>query len=150
MDPIAYEQPQGLSLAPFRALRPAVGNDRLGRLLCPPYDVITAADRAALLAATDPELRRALERYAQGQPVDLRPFKIDLSRTTPYRKKVLEAARRCGIEPTIIRQPGIAMDIDHPVDLAAFLRLPQSAGTRTRAFLESADIPRLLAERGIG
>ena len=48
----------------------------------------------------------------------------------------LAAARRCGIEPTVIRQPGIAMDIDHPVDLAAFLRLPQSAGTRTLAFLE--------------
>ena len=58
----------------------------------------------------------------------------------------LEAARRCGIEPTVIRQPGIAMDIDHPVDLAAFLRLPQSAGTRTRAFLEEAGIPKLLAE----
>ena len=57
----------------------------------------------------------------------------------------LEAARRCGIEPTVIRQPGIAMDIDHPVDLAAFLRLPQSAGTRTRAFLEEAGIPKLLA-----
>ncbi len=38
----------------------------------------------------------------------------------------LDAARRSGIEPTVIRQPGIAMDIDHPVDLAAFLRLPQS------------------------
>jgi 2-phospho-L-lactate guanylyltransferase len=61
----------------------------------------------------------------------------------------LEAARRCGIEPTVIRQPGIAMDIDHPVDLAAFLRLPQSAGTRTRAFLEEAGIPKLLIERGI-
>ncbi len=62
----------------------------------------------------------------------------------------LDAARRVGIEPTVIRQPGIAMDIDHPADLAAFLRLPQSAGTRTRAFLEEAGIPRLLAERGIG
>jgi methylated-DNA-[protein]-cysteine S-methyltransferase len=41
-----------------------------------------------------PELRRALERYAQGQPVDLRPFKIDLGPTTPYRKRVLETARR--------------------------------------------------------
>ena len=61
----------------------------------------------------------------------------------------LEAARRVGIEPTVIRQPGIAMDIDHPVDLAMFLRLPQSAGTHTRAFLEEAGIPRLLAERGI-
>ena len=62
----------------------------------------------------------------------------------------LDAARRAGIEPTVIRQPGIAMDIDHPVDLAAFLRLPQSAGTRTRAFLEEANIPQLLQQRGVG
>ncbi len=41
-----------------------------------------------------PELRHALERYAQGQLVDLRPFKIDLGPTTPYRKRVLETARR--------------------------------------------------------
>lgn len=41
-----------------------------------------------------PELRRALERYAQGRPVDLRPFKIDLGPMTQYRKRVLEAARR--------------------------------------------------------
>jgi methylated-DNA-[protein]-cysteine S-methyltransferase len=41
-----------------------------------------------------PELRRALERYAQGQLVDLAPFQIDLGETTPYRKRVLEAARR--------------------------------------------------------
>lgn len=39
----------GLSLAPFRALRPSVDGDRLARLLCPPYDVITPADRARLL-----------------------------------------------------------------------------------------------------
>jgi 2-phospho-L-lactate guanylyltransferase len=60
----------------------------------------------------------------------------------------LDAARRQGIEPTVVRQPGIAMDIDHPVDLAAFLRLPQSAGTRTRALLEELGVPALLAERG--
>jgi 2-phospho-L-lactate/phosphoenolpyruvate guanylyltransferase len=62
----------------------------------------------------------------------------------------LDAARRQGFEPTIIRQPGIAMDIDHPVDLATFLRLPQSAGTRTRTLLEELGVPALLAERGIG
>jgi hypothetical protein len=28
-----------------------------------------------------------------------------------------------------------------------FLRLPQSAGTRTRAFLEEVDVPGLLLER---
>jgi uncharacterized protein (DUF1015 family) len=35
----------------MRGLRPAVESDRLGRLLCPPYDVISEADRSALLAA---------------------------------------------------------------------------------------------------
>lgn len=44
----------GLSMTPFRALRPQVSNDRLARLLCPPYDVITPAARAELLAA-DPD-----------------------------------------------------------------------------------------------
>jgi uncharacterized protein (DUF1015 family) len=44
----------GLSLAPFRALRPKVAADRLGRLLCPPYDVIGQVARKELLAA-DPD-----------------------------------------------------------------------------------------------
>ena len=48
----------------------------------------------------------------------------------------LDAARAAGIEPTIVRQPGIAMDIDHPADLAMFLGLALSQGTRTRAVLE--------------
>lgn len=52
----------------------------------------------------------------------------------------LEAARVQGIEPTILRQSGIAMDIDHPVDLEMFLRLPQSHGTRTRTLLEQFGI----------
>ena len=62
----------------------------------------------------------------------------------------LDAARRQGIEPTVIRQPGIAVDIDHPVDLALFLRLPQSAGTRTRTLLDELGVPALLARLGIG
>ncbi len=61
----------------------------------------------------------------------------------------LDAARLQGVEPTVIRQPGIAMDIDHPVDLALFLRLPQSAGTRTRTLLDELGVPALLAKRGI-
>ncbi|HEV7203624.1 MAG TPA: DUF1015 domain-containing protein [Jatrophihabitans sp.] len=40
---------RGLSLAPFRALRPDVDDVRLGRLLSPPYDVIDAATRRRLL-----------------------------------------------------------------------------------------------------
>ena len=61
----------------------------------------------------------------------------------------LEAARLQGIEPTVVRQPGMAVDIDYPVDLALFLRLPQSAGTRTRTLLEELGVPALLARRGI-
>jgi 2-phospho-L-lactate guanylyltransferase len=62
----------------------------------------------------------------------------------------LDAARLQGIEPTVIRQPGIAMDIDNPADLALFLRMPQSAGTRTRMLLDELGVPALLAARGIG
>jgi 2-phospho-L-lactate/phosphoenolpyruvate guanylyltransferase len=42
------------------------------------------------------------------------------------------------------------MDIDHPIDLALFLRLPQSKGTRTCTLLEELGVPALLAERGTG
>jgi uncharacterized protein (DUF1015 family) len=51
---ILHDTAGGLSLAPMRGLRPSVGPDRLGRLLCPPYDVISETDRSALLAA-DPD-----------------------------------------------------------------------------------------------
>jgi uncharacterized protein (DUF1015 family) len=41
---------RGLSLAPFRALRPAADGEALASRLSPPYDVISAAERARLLA----------------------------------------------------------------------------------------------------
>jgi uncharacterized protein (DUF1015 family) len=41
----------GLSLEPFRGLRPAVPDEALGAMLCPPYDVIDAGLRNRLLAA---------------------------------------------------------------------------------------------------
>ena len=51
----------------------------------------------------------------------------------------LLAARRCGIEPTILRLPGIALDIDHPADLRMFLRAPRIP-TRTLTLLEEFGI----------
>lgn len=42
---------RGVSLAPFRAARYSVDADRLGHLLCPPYDVIDEPQRRELLAA---------------------------------------------------------------------------------------------------
>jgi uncharacterized protein (DUF1015 family) len=53
-EPAAQDSPGGLSLAPFRGLRPHVDNARLGDLLSPPYDVIDADQRRQLLAQ-DPD-----------------------------------------------------------------------------------------------
>jgi 2-phospho-L-lactate/phosphoenolpyruvate guanylyltransferase len=52
----------------------------------------------------------------------------------------LDAARDRGIDPLIIRQPGIGMDIDNPVDLVAFLRMSPPLPTRTLAFLEQSGV----------
>lgn len=47
----------------------------------------------------------------------------------------LQAARRCGIDPLVVRLPGIGHDIDSPDDLKAFARM--GSATRTQAFLET-------------
>lgn len=52
----------------------------------------------------------------------------------------LAAARQAGIEPTIVAAAGIGMDIDHPADLAAFLRMTPRIETETLIFLESAGL----------
>jgi 2-phospho-L-lactate guanylyltransferase len=120
---------------------------------------------ADIPAATAAEIEAVLEAHKPGPSFTISPAHDDLGSNTvicsppdsvPLRFGEnsyfphLDAARRSGIEPVIVRQPGIAMDIDHPADLASFLRLAQSAGTRTRAWLEAQGVPRLLAERGIG
>jgi uncharacterized protein (DUF1015 family) len=63
---------RGLRLEPFRALRPAADGAALARLLCPPYDVIDAEQRAELLAGDPdnavavilPEAPEGTDRYA--------------------------------------------------------------------------------------
>ncbi len=48
----------------------------------------------------------------------------------------LDAARARGIEPTVVRLPGIGMDIDHPEDVAKFAGMQPPAPTRTLALLD--------------
>lgn len=48
----------------------------------------------------------------------------------------LMAARGAGIEPTVVRLPGIGLDIDHPIDLRAFVNAKPYRRTRTLALLE--------------
>ncbi len=49
----------------------------------------------------------------------------------------LAAARAAGIEPVIVRLPGIGLDIDHPADLRSFVAARPRMPTRTLALLES-------------
>ena len=75
-------------------------------------------------------------------PPDAVPLRFGEDSFYPH----LDAARNRGIDPLVVRQPGIGMDIDHPADLVAFLKMSPPARTRTRAFLEQSGIAaRLLA-----
>ena len=58
----------------------------------------------------------------------------------------LDAARSRGIDPLVVRQPGIGMDIDNPADLVAFLRMSPPAPTRTLVFLEQSGVAKRLLE----
>lgn len=57
----------------------------------------------------------------------------------------LDSARAAGITPQILRLPGIAMDIDHPADIARFARIPEAEGTQTLAWLKQNGILSRLA-----
>ena len=67
-------------------------------------------------------------------PPELVPLQFGDDSFVPH----LAAARRIGIEPKVIRLAGLALDIDNPRDLAAFLQVPSR--TRTRALLQDAGI----------
>jgi 2-phospho-L-lactate guanylyltransferase len=52
----------------------------------------------------------------------------------------LAAARVAGIAPQILHLPGIAMDIDHPADIARFASIPEAKFTQTLAWLQQNGI----------
>ena len=47
----------------------------------------------------------------------------------------LATARGLGIEPTIVKLPGIGLDIDQPEDVAAFMRAEPRMATRALTLL---------------
>ena len=77
-------------------------------------------------------------------PPDAVPLRFGEDSFFPH----LDAARRAGLAPTVIRQAGIAMDIDHPADLAAFLRMTPRVPTRTLAYLEQSGLAETLLRTG--
>ena len=75
-------------------------------------------------------------------PPDAVPLRFGEDSFYPH----LDVARAHGIDPLIVRHPGIGMDIDNPVDLVTFLKMSPPVHTRTLDFLKQAGIAaRLLA-----
>jgi 2-phospho-L-lactate/phosphoenolpyruvate guanylyltransferase len=66
-------------------------------------------------------------------PPDAVPLKFGNDSFLPH----LDAARRVGLEPKILRLPGLGLDIDNPADLAAFMKIPSN--TQARAYLERVE-----------
>ena len=58
-------------------------------------------------------------------PPDVVPLRFGVDSFFPH----LRAAEAQGIHPTVLRLPGIALDIDNPEDIAAFLRRPSRSRT---------------------
>lgn len=122
----------------------ALAREGRGAMLTIPGDVplITSAEVGRIIAAHDrtPGFVIAPAHDERGSnailcaPPDLVPLKFGDDSFLPH----LEAARRAGIEPKILRLPGIGLDIDHPRDLAAFLKIPSR--THTRALLDEAGV----------
>jgi 2-phospho-L-lactate guanylyltransferase len=128
----------GHTRAVMAAARRLASEGRAG-MLTVPADVpaIAATEIARVLAAHDqaPAFTIVPSHDGRGSNaiVVSRPDAVELAFGNDSFVAHLCAARRAGIEPTIVTSPGIALDIDHPVDLARLMRT--TSGPRTAAFL---------------
>lgn len=73
-------------------------------------------------------------------PPDLLPLRFGDDSFSPH----LARARDLGVEPAIVKRPGLGLDIDTPDDLRAFLAAPSP--TRTLAYLTESGIAERLRE----
>jgi 2-phospho-L-lactate guanylyltransferase len=98
----------------------------------PEIGEIVAAHRAAPSFTIVPSHDEGGSNAILLSPPDAVPLRFGVDSFFPH----LRAAEAHGIEPTVLRLPGIALDIDNPEDLAAFARRPSQ--TRTRALLDES------------
>jgi 2-phospho-L-lactate guanylyltransferase len=119
-----------------------------------------AAGAAGMLAmpgdvplATADEIEAALAAHRPGPAMTIVPAHDDFGsncvicsppQAVPLRfgddsfRPHLAAALRLGIEPSVVRLPGLALDIDTPADLAALLARPSA--TRAHAYLHQSGV----------
>ena len=114
--------------------------------------LLTPDDVAALLRAHGeaPAITLNPSRDERGtnalvcSPPDLLPLRFGHDSFLAH----LERARGLGIEPQIVRRPGLSLDVDTPDDLAAFLAAP--SGTRAWAYLAESGLAERLRSRTTG
>jgi 2-phospho-L-lactate guanylyltransferase len=123
----------------------------LGMLQLPAdIPLVRPEDVAALLQAHGPApaVTLAPSRDRRGSnavacsPPDLLPLRFGADSFLPH----LQRARALGIEPQILARPGLALDVDTPDDLAAFLAVPSP--TRAYAYLAESGIAERLIRNG--
>jgi 2-phospho-L-lactate guanylyltransferase len=113
-----------------------------GALLTVPGDIprVTSAEIdavvASCLASPSFTIVPAHDELGSNAVLCAPPFSVPLRFGDDSYFPHLIAARAVGIEPTIVRLPGIGLDIDHPVDLRAFVAARPRMPTRTLALLE--------------
>ncbi|WP_158924592.1 2-phospho-L-lactate guanylyltransferase [Acidisphaera sp. S103] len=116
--------------------------ERKGALLTVPGDIplVTSAEIDAVvsscLAAPSFTIVPAHDELGSNAVLCAPPFSVPLRFGDDSYFPHLMAARAQGIEPTVVRLPGIGLDIDHPADLRAFMAVRPRVPTRTRALLE--------------
>ncbi len=59
-------------------------------------------------------------------PADAVPLRFGPDSFFPH----LGAARRCGLDPNVVQIPAIGLDLDEPVDIAEFMKIPSATATR--------------------
>ena len=113
-----------------------------GAMLTLPGDIprVTAAEIDAVVASRGPgpgfTIVPAHDELGSNAVLCDPPFSVPLRFGDDSYFPHLTAARARGIEPTVLRLPGIGLDIDHPADLRAFMAARPRKPTRTLALLE--------------
>ena len=128
----------------------ALGETGTAAMLALPGDVplTTAAEIETLLAAHGTAPAVSIVPAADGHgtngllcsPPGIIPFHFGDDSFAPHR----DAARRQGIEPAVLKLPGLGLDIDRPRDLVELLKRPHRTGTQ--AWLATSGIARRLRD----
>ena len=144
---------QGHTAASTLGARALAKEGRAGMLQLPADIPLVRPDDIGALLQTHqvaPAVTLAPSRDRRGSnavacsPPDLLPLRFGDDSFVPH----LQRARALGIEPRIVERPRLALDVDTPDDLAAFLAAPSK--TRAYAYLAESGIARRMASRAAG